>query len=127
MSSYLRSISPTSGTPYDDDTSHHSCHPPPGAKFKTFKEVYIHAVIYHQIHSCLPHYTLQVSYLYTSYPEERLPLSVTCDLLNQPTVVDLQLGSAMTFVPSMESSPAHNIGYLFLASGPDLCTLSKLH
>ena len=64
---------------------------------------------------------LQVSYLYTNYPEERLPLDVLCDVLSQPAGPDVQLGSAMTFVPCKESGD--DVGYLIFASGPDLCTL----
>lgn len=63
----------------------------------------------------------QVSYLYTNYPEERLPLDVLCDVLSQPAAVDVQLGSAMTIIPCKESDD--DVGYLIFASGPDLCTL----
>ena len=67
--------------------------------------------------------TTQICYLYTNYPEERVPLPLACDLINQSEAVKPQHGSAVTFVPCIESSPAY-IGYLAFASGPDLCTLS---
>lgn len=67
--------------------------------------------------------TTQVSYLYTNYPGERVPLPLACDLINESDTAEPLRGSAMTFVLSIESSTAY-IGYLMSASGPDLCTLS---
>ena len=72
-----------------------------------------------------PVYLLQVSYLYTSHGDDRVPLPLLCDLLNsQSERPNTYPGSALTFVPCDESSTGNSIGYLVFASGPDLCTLS---
>lgn len=67
--------------------------------------------------------SMQICYLYTNYPEERVPLPLVCDLIDQSEQAEPQRGSAITFVTCTESSIAY-IGYLVFASGPDLCTLS---
>lgn len=64
----------------------------------------------------------QLSYLYTNYGGDRLPLPLIVDAINQPPPTESGTGSRMTFVSCSEKNL---LGYLLSASGPDLCTLSE--
>ena len=89
----------TSGTPYDIISGDHTHRFPPGQKFNAFQ---------------------QLVYLYTNYPDTRVPLSLTIDLLSEIEPTSQCTVSRLDYLPLAEER-----GMVLWATGPDLRTLGN--